>query len=203
MLVWKNVGQGSWKALVKASRRVWIKAWTKQWMKGSVFACTLGVINLGLINGFTPASAEELTGHFAQLVFPSTTGLAVDIVEGGTGGTFSLTSLSQYDDQGKMCSGYSHDSSPNHTLTLSEDVQGLSIWVKSNGEDSTLFVRGLLKDGTNTLNCEDDLSEFNSDAGVYRPTWKAGVYQIWVGSSIPGQNYPYQLEVQQSPLPQN
>ncbi|MGA0199887.1 MAG: hypothetical protein ACO3NK_12375, partial [Prochlorotrichaceae cyanobacterium] len=92
--------------------------------------------------------------------------------------------------------GYSYDSLPNHILELSQPVEELSIWVDSNRQDTTLLIRG-----SNSLDCSDDLSDLNLDAGVSRQNWAAGVYKIWVGSSAPEAQYSYQLEVKPSALP--
>lgn len=170
---------------------VWKTAWKTVWK-------TL-VLALGAVSVSRPVLAQDNGSHFDNLALNSPTGIDTSIVEGNTGGSFSLTSLSQYDTQGNLCSGYSYDSQPNHILQLDvEDKVELSIWVDSQGKDTTLLVRG-----SNSLDCADDLSSFNLDAGIYRKEWDAGVYEIWVGSSAPGENYSYQLQVQQAPLPLN
>jgi hypothetical protein len=151
---------------------------------------------LGLVSSLMPAVAQETDSLVPTLALTFSTDLATNtnivegIANGQTGGTFSLTSLSQYDDQGNLCSGYSYDRLPNHILELAQPVQDLSIQVKSNGQDTTLVIRG-----KQSLDCGDDLSTLNQDAGIQRQNWEEGVYEIWVGSSEPGTNYSYQLEV--------
>ena len=147
--------------------------------------------------------AQEPTAHFAQLnldesTLVSTIGSATNVVSGETGGSFSLTALSRYDEAGNLCSGYSYDSNlPSHILELTQPVDELSIWVNSRGQDTTLLIRG-----SNGVDCGDDLNPLNADAGISRKDWQPGIYQIWVGSSAPGTNYRYQLQVQRGGLPE-
>ncbi|MFZ9739405.1 MAG: hypothetical protein ACO3EZ_15500 [Prochlorotrichaceae cyanobacterium] len=160
-------------------------------LKNLTFVCTL-LLGTSLM----PVVAGEAESHFAKLALEPLAEDEINIVNGETGGSFSLMSLAQYDDQGNLCSGYSYDSLPNHILELSQPVEELSIWVDSNRQDTTLLIQG-----NNSLDCGDDLSAVNPDAGVSRENWAAGVYKIWVGSSVPGAQYSYQLEVQPSALP--
>ena len=150
------------------------------------------------------ALSQEPSAHFAKLALADqvtvinldSTEEAAHIVPGETGGSFSLTALSRYDDAGNLCSGYSYDSKlPNHILEVSSPVEALSIWVDSGGEDTTLLIRG-----NDRLVCGDDLSLLNSDAGVTVENWEPGLYQIWVGSSVPGHNHRYQLQVEREEL---
>jgi hypothetical protein len=159
------------------------------------FTCVWGLV--GTLSGsLNPSVAQDPAAVVPTLALTVSTDLATNthrvdgVANGQTGGTFSLTSLSQYDDQGNLCSGYSYDRLPNHILELSQPVQELSIQVKSNGHDTTLVVRG-----EQSLDCGDDLSEVNQDAALQRQNWEKGVYEIWVGSSEPGSNYSYELEV--------
>ncbi len=150
--------------------------------------------------------AQEPTAHFAKLnldesVLVSTIGSSeegTNVVSGETGGSFSLTALSRYDEAGNLCSGYSYDSNlPNHILELTQPVDELSIWVNSRGQDTTLLIRG-----DDRVDCGDDLNPLNADAGISRKDWQPGIYQIWVGASVPGNNYRYQLQVQRGGLPE-
>jgi hypothetical protein len=162
----------------------------KTFWRALSFTFALGLANL------SPSVAQNLADVVPTLALTFSTDLATNtntvegIADGQTGGTFSLTSLSQYDDQGNLCSGYSYDRLPNHILELSQPMEELNIQVKSNGQDTTLVIRG-----EQSLDCGDDLSPVNQDAGIQRQNWDKGVYEIWVGSSALGSNYSYQLEV--------
>lgn len=139
------------------------------------------------------AVAQEPVAYFPSLVLDAQTPSdPTSAVSGSTGGSFSLTALSNYDDEGNLCVGYSYDGRrPNHILELKDPLDVLSIWVTSANKNTTLFIQG-----PNSLDCADDQSLLNLDAAVSRSHWSSGIYRIWVGSRNPDDRYDYQLNVQ-------
>lgn len=160
-------------------------------------ARTLTLTTLVMGSLLLPAKAQAPETQFAPLVLNAQMEAGV---EGKTGGSFSLTAVSQYDDNNphNLCSGYSHDANvPDHILQIPQGInQPMSLWINSNGQDTTLVIQH-----RDRLSCADDMSPSNTDAGITQTQWPAGVYKIWVGSSKPGQSYPYTLQMKTGPLP--
>ena len=113
-------------------------------------------------------------------------------VIGSTGGAYSLASIVNQDSYGNHCMGYG-DPKPDHIMTLENDFSRLRLQVNSGGEDTTLVVR--------RIDQEDVRCGFGKhhsrDAIVEGHNWKAGKYEIWVGSMKPHHHSNYSLSIQQ------
>ncbi|NEO99170.1 MAG: hypothetical protein F6K58_10900 [Symploca sp. SIO2E9] len=135
------------------------------------------------------ANFEKLT---LSLGFPQNSGL----VAGYTGGSYSLSSITNKDDKGKACIGFG-DETPDHIMVLEQDFANLSILVNTGGKDTTLVIQGPPGNSNQEgFRCGDDTGS-NKDASVEDSNWKAGTYKIWVGSFEAGHNWDYTLTVRE------
>ncbi len=110
-------------------------------------------------------------------------------VSGYTGGSYSLSALSNRDREGNACLGYG-DSRPDHILVLEAPFQTLTLQVDSGGKDTTLMVQG--PDG---FLCGDDTDSVNLDAQLVAKDWKPSRYKVWVGTMEPGNRGAYRLTI--------
>ncbi|WP_016948973.1 hypothetical protein [Anabaena sp. PCC 7108] len=110
---------------------------------------------------------------------------------GYTGGSYSLSAMSNRDRDKKVCIGFG-DPNPDHILVLEKDFDNLKILINS-GVDTTLFIKGR-DDGI--IRCGDDTGR-NKDASVIDKQWRSGTYLIWVGTFYPGLKRNYTLTVEQ------
>ena len=108
------------------------------------------------------------------------------IVKGETGGSYSLSTIANFDRQKNKCLGFSHVT-PDRILILEQNLEKLTIQVNS-GEDTTLVIKG----SGNNIYCGDDTGN-SKDASISDQKWKAGTYQIWVGSIDPQIKVKYTL----------
>lgn len=134
----------------------------------------------------TPAIAE--TANFGTFNFDSAQGT----VQGFTGGSYSLSAITNRDRDQKACIGFA-DPNPDHIMVLEKDFSQLTIQVDSNNNDTTLLIQG--PDRT-TIRCGDDTGK-SKDASVSDRNWKSGTYRIWVGTFNPGVKHDYTLMVEQ------
>jgi hypothetical protein len=132
------------------------------------------------------------TANFGTLTlspgFPPATGVS----RGSTGGAFSLSAIANLDRHKNKCLGFAAPT-PDHILVLQQDFPRLTISVNTAGKDTTLLVSGPDK---GTVRCGDDTGQ-NKDASITDSGWKAGTYQIWVGTMTSGDKYNYTLSVQE------
>lgn len=112
-------------------------------------------------------------------------------VNGSTTGFQALSRIASRDRHGRICMGFA-DTTPDHIMTLEDNLSTLTVQVDSGGSDTTLLIQGP-NDGT--IRCGEDTSRRNPDARVQDTDWAAGTYRIWVGSHHQGQQYPYSLNV--------
>ena len=112
-------------------------------------------------------------------------------VMGSTGGTYSLASMVNKDHYGNHCMGYG-DPEPDHTMILDNDFPRLKLKVKSGGKDTTLVVKSTDK---KDIRCGFG-RQHSRDAVIDGRNWKAGRYEIWVGSMKPHQHSNYSLSVE-------
>lgn len=108
-----------------------------------------------------------------------------------TGGSYSLSAISNRDRDNKACIGFA-DPNPDHILVLEKDFSNLRVAVDSGGSDTTILIQG----PDNTIYCGDD-SGRRKDASIENPNWKAGNYKVWVGTFNPNVRLNYNLTVQQ------
>jgi hypothetical protein len=110
---------------------------------------------------------------------------------GFTGGSYSLSTIANRDRNNNPCIGFG-DTNPDHTLVLDKDFEHLKIQVNSEGNDTTLVIKG----PKNSISCGDD-SGNSKDANIESAKWQAGTYQVWVGAIDAGAKYKYTLSVEE------
>ncbi|WP_375503310.1 hypothetical protein [uncultured Nostoc sp.] len=138
----------------------------------------------------TPVIAQ--TANFGTFTLSTNFDPAQGIVQGFTGGSYSLSAISNRDRDQKACIGFA-DPNPDHIMVLEKDFPQMTIQVDSNGNDTTLLIQG--PDQT-TIRCGDDTGK-SKDASVSDRNWKSGTYRIWVGTFNPGVKRDYTLKVEQ------
>ena len=138
----------------------------------------------------TPVIAE--TANFGTFNLSTNFDPAQGRVQGFTGGSYSLSAISNRDRDQKACIGFA-DPTPDHIMVLEKDFSQLTIQVDSNNNDTTLLIQG--PDQT-TIRCGDDTGK-SKDASVSDRNWKSGKYRIWVGTFNPGVKRDYTLTVEQ------
>jgi hypothetical protein len=138
----------------------------------------------------TPATAE--TSHFGTFNLSPGFEPTAGIVNGHTGGAYSLSEISRRDRDRNPCVGFA-DPQPDHILHLEADFERLNIQVNSGGYDTTLLIQG---PDDNTIRCGDDTGS-NKDASFVDENWKSGTYKIWVGTFHPGMRRNYTLTVEE------
>ncbi|MBG1257802.1 hypothetical protein [Nostoc commune] len=138
----------------------------------------------------TPVIAE--TANFGTFTLSTNFNPAQGTVQGFTGGSYSLSAISNRDRDQKACIGFA-DPNPDHIMVLEKDFPQMTIQVDSNGNDTTLLIQG--PDQT-TIRCGDDTGK-SKDASVSDRNWKSGTYRIWVGTFNPGVKRDYTLQVEQ------
>lgn len=137
-----------------------------------------------------PALAE--TPIFGTLTLSTGFPPSAGVVSGYTSGSTSLPAIvANQDRQGNKCLGFA-DNAPDYMMVLEKDFPQLNIQVNTGGQDTTLVIKG--PDGT--VRCGDDTGK-NKDASIQDTGWKAGEYQVWVGSIEAGSRWNYKLSVQQ------
>ncbi|AFZ56582.1 hypothetical protein H6G54_00650 [Anabaena cylindrica FACHB-243] len=137
----------------------------------------------------TPVAAE--TANFGTLKLSPGFEPGQGTVTGYTGGSYSLSAMSNRDRDKNICIGFG-DPNPDHILVLEKDFDQMKIQVKS-GYDTTLFIQG---PDDQTIRCGDDTGR-NKDANVSDRQWKRGKYRIWVGTFNRGFKHNYTLTVEQ------
>jgi hypothetical protein len=137
----------------------------------------------------TPVTAQ--TANFATLTLLPGFEPGQGTATGYTGGSYSLSAMSNRDRDKKACIGFG-DPKPDHILVLEKDFEQLKILVNS-GYDTTLFIQG---PDDETIRCGDDTG-INKDASVTGTKWKRGRYRVWVGTFHPGVKHNYTLTVEQ------
>jgi len=111
---------------------------------------------------------------------------------GYTGGSYSLSAISNRDRNKNACIGFA-DPKPDYTMVLEKDFEQMRILVNTGNTDTTLLVKG---PDDNTIRCGDDTGR-NKDASISDRNWKKGTYHIWVGTFNPDVKRKYTLTVQQ------
>lgn len=135
------------------------------------------------------------TAHFGKLTLSSDFKAAEKReVKGHTGGSYSLSAISNRDRDKNLCIGFA-DTKPDHILVLEKDFARLSIKVDSGGNDTTLLLRGSDK---KQIFCGDDTGN-SKDASISLSNLKAGEYKLWVGTFQPGMRREYSISIEQEP----
>lgn len=136
-----------------------------------VFADTAHFGKLTLSRDFKTFAKKEVTGH--------------------TGGSYSLSAISNRDRDKNLCIGFA-DTKPDHILVLEKDFPRLSIQVDSGGYDTTLMMK---KTGGEEIFCGDDTGD-NKDASISISNLKAGEYKLWVGTFKSGIRREYSISIE-------
>lgn len=147
---------------------------------------------LAILTAITATPAIAQIANFATLNLSTNFNSAQGTVQGFTGGSYSLSAISNRDRDQKACIGFA-DPKPDHIMVLEKDFSQLTIQVDSNNNDTTLIIQGPDK---TTIRCGDDTGK-SKDASVSDRDWKRGTYRIWVGTFNPGVKRDYTLKVEQ------
>ena len=153
------------------------------------FFKNFGILALTTALFSTPSLAEN--ANFGELrLWPGFKKSSAQI-RGYTNGPFSLSSIANRDRNNNACIGFSAPA-PDHVIVLEKDFRRLQIKVNSRGKDTTLVIKG----PNDTIRCGDDTNT-SKDASISDTNWKAGKYQVWVGSIESGQTWNYTLSIQE------
>ncbi|MCC5647605.1 hypothetical protein LC607_32795 [Nostoc sp. CHAB 5824] len=147
---------------------------------------------LALLTAITATPVIAETANFGTFNLSTNFDPAQGTVQGFTGGSYSLSAISNRDRDQKACIGFA-DPNPDHIMVLEKDFSQMTIQVDSKGNDTTLLIQG--PDQT-TIRCGDDTGK-SKDASVSDRNWKSGTYRIWVGTFNPGAKRDYTLRVEQ------
>ncbi|WP_414514180.1 hypothetical protein [Nostoc sp. PCC 9305] len=147
---------------------------------------------LAILTAITATPAIAQTANFGTFNLSTNFNPAQGTVQGFTGGSYSLSAISNRDRDQKACIGFA-DPQPDHIMVLEKDFSQLTIQVDSNNNDTTLIIQGPDK---TTIRCGDDTGK-SKDASVSDRDWKRGTYRIWVGTFNPGVKRDYTLKVEQ------
>lgn len=143
---------------------------------------------LGVVLGVmaVPLGAIAQNANFGTLTVSRGT---VDQANGRTGGGTSLPAIvSDRDNEGNLCLGFG-SSTPDFILEVTETLPHVVLQVNSNGNDTTLVVRGPAG-----IHCGDDTGS-SKDASIAGTNWSSGTYRVWVGSMTNGMRVNYTLSV--------
>ncbi|BAY92294.1 MULTISPECIES: hypothetical protein [unclassified Tolypothrix] len=132
------------------------------------------------------------TANFGTLKLSAGFNPAQGVVEGYTGGSYSLSAISNRDREKKACIGFA-DPQPDHIITLEKDFARLKFLVNSGGYDTTMLIQG---PDDSTIRCGDDTGK-SKDASIDDRDFKSGTYRIWIGTFNSGDKHNYTLTVQQ------
>ena len=154
--------------------------------KRRIFRWAFLALLIGLI---PPVLAQE--SNFGSATLSSGFQSAQGVMQGRTGGSFSLSSIANRDRAGNLCIGFG-DSTPDHVLNLQSNFARLSLQVNSRGNDTTLIVQG----PNGFLRCGDDTGS-SKDASVGGENWPSGTYRVWVGAFEAGKQFDYMLTVRE------
>ncbi len=149
--------------------------------------CLLAIVSVIIVN---PVFANN--ANFGKISLSPGFEPGKAISTGYTGGSYSLSAISNRDGENNPCIGFA-DPNPDHILVLEKDFSTLKILVNTGGSDTTLVVQG---SNDNSIRCGDDTGS-SKDASVESLNWKAGIYKIWVGTFNPGIKKNYNLSIQQ------
>ncbi|BAZ14287.1 hypothetical protein NIES4071_61270 [Calothrix sp. NIES-4071] len=157
--------------------------WRNAWSKGGWL--------LGILTGIISVPVLADTANFGTVSLAPGFDTATSLVSGYTGGSYSLSAITNRDVNNKVCIGFA-DPTPDHIIVLQKNFSNLRIAVDSSGSDTTLLVQA--PDGK--IYCGDDTGRLK-DASVTLSQWQEGSYKVWVGVFNPGVKINYTLSVQQ------
>lgn len=135
-----------------------------------------------------PVSAQK--ANFGSIALAPGFQSSAGRVTGYTGGSYSLSTISNRDRHNNPCIGFG-DTNPDYIINLEKDFQHLKVQVDSGGNDTTLVIQG---PNDSTVACGDDTGN-SKDASVEDTKWQAGTYRVWVGAIDAGTKHKYTLSV--------
>ncbi|NES99629.1 MAG: hypothetical protein F6K62_18700 [Sphaerospermopsis sp. SIO1G2] len=138
----------------------------------------------------TPVAAQK--ANFGQIKLTPGFDQQEGVAAGYTGGSYSLSAISNRDKNRKICIGFG-DPNPDHILILEEDFEKLTVSINSGNKDTTLFIQG---PDNQTIRCGDDTGKLK-DASVSDRQWKKGKYKIWAGTFTAGDKFNYTIKVEE------
>ncbi|PMB41369.1 hypothetical protein CEN40_20300 [Fischerella thermalis CCMEE 5205] len=146
---------------------------------------------LAILLSISPVLVSANTSNFGKITLSPNFEAAEGTVTGYTGGSYSLSAISNRDRHKNACTGFA-DPTPDHILILKKNFPRLKIIVNSGGYDTTLLIQG---PDNNTIRCGDDTGN-SKDASIDDKDWKAGTYKIWVATfnSQVKKNYTLSVE---------
>lgn len=147
-----------------------------------------GLIGLVTVMGIMPFVSAQ-AANFGQLAIAPNFDSSNAVLSGYTGGSYSLTAIAVRDQNGNACIGYS-DVNPDHVIVLQQDFSQLTLAVESGGNDTSLVIKG----PDNKVRCAFG-SKSRPDAVLVDENWKAGEYQVWVGSLNTNRQVDYTLSL--------
>ncbi|NWF57854.1 MAG: hypothetical protein HXY43_00620 [Fischerella sp.] len=151
-----------------------------------------GSLTLALLAVIVPVPVVADTAtNFGKITLSPDFEATQGTVAGYTGGSYSLSAISNRDRNKNACIGFA-DPTPDHILILKKNFPHLKIQVNSKGYDTTLLIQGPDK---STIRCGDDTGD-SKDASIEDKDWKAGTYKIWVATFNSGVKRDYTLSVQ-------
>lgn len=109
------------------------------------------------------------------------------LVNGSTGGGYSLSSIAKFDRDRQPCLGFA-SATPDHTIVLGQGFPKLDFQVNSRGKDTTILVK--MPNGQ--IVCGDDTGA-KKDASLNLTNLPGGTYEVWVGSIEPSKRWSYSL----------
>ena len=144
---------------------------------------------LSLFTVITVSPVKADTVNFGTISLAPGFDATATSISGYTGGSYSLSAISNRDRDNKACIGFA-DPNPDHILVLEKDFSNLKVAVNSGG-DTTILIQG----PDNTIYCGDDTGRIK-DASIENRNWKAGNYKVWVGTFNSNVKLNYSLSVQ-------
>ncbi|BAZ37982.1 hypothetical protein NIES4101_39120 [Calothrix sp. NIES-4101] len=146
---------------------------------------------LSIITIFFGAPVLADTAHFGTIRLSPGFNPASTSISGYTGGSYSLSAITNRDINNKACLGFA-DPTPDHIIILEQDFSQLRLLVNSGGTDTTILIQA----PDNTVYCGDD-TDMNKNASINLKNPKAGNYKVWVGTFNANVKQNYTLNLQQ------
>jgi hypothetical protein len=147
---------------------------------------------LGLVAVLAAAKTLAQGANFGELTLARGFDAAKAVLNGHTGGSYSLSSLANSDRRGNPCIGYASPT-PDHVVILKNNFSQLKLEVVGKNKDLTLVVRGPNK---NRILC-GFAANSQSNTVVEDSNWKLGAYEVWVGSVQPGKRLNYRIKIEE------
>lgn len=135
-----------------------------------------------LMAGLMAAPLLAQSSNFGKLTLVSGFQPEQAVMNGNTGGSYSLSTISNRDRHNNLCVGFGSPT-PDHILELKSNFNQLTI--SSSQKNTTLLIQGPNQD---TIRC--------GDRAITDTDWKTGLYKVWVGSIDPGTRTDYTLSIQ-------